>query len=172
MNTEENKLLHHPVVWIKLNPNLHQRDNKSQVTQACHSCLRLLSYDWAVEQRVGQHEEMSSTGEAVVPSAGGRLLISFNFAVLDLAPELNTCCALLCVFSPRVRMTAQRTTSTRTPSLSPWRWPPSTTPSWLCPEPEGSPTTSRRSPWRTNELHRTQGRRKQPREMTRVPRRS
>lgn len=53
--------------------------------------------------------------------------------------------------SPCARRTAQCTASTRTPSRSLWKWPPSTTPSWRCPEPGGSPTTSRPNPWRTNE---------------------
>lgn len=54
-------------------------------------------------------------------------------------------------------MTVQHTASTRTPSLWLWRWPRSTTPSWPCPEPEGFPATSRRSPWRTNEPHGSRG---------------
>lgn len=51
----------------------------------------------------------------------------------------------------RCRTTVRHTASTRTPSHWPWRWLPSTTPSWRCPEVGGSPVTSRQSPWRTSE---------------------
>ncbi|XP_028461043.1 homeobox-containing protein 1 isoform X2 [Perca flavescens] len=121
-----------------LQPHTHHYNihPKSKVDRACHAQLRLLSYDWTI-------------------AVWGRgLANSWSVGQHDGKTRKIKC-----------RRTARPTASTRTPSLWLWRWPPSTTPSWPCPGPEGCPATSRRSPWRTNELHRKSGRRQRKREM-------
>lgn len=131
---------------------------KSKASQACRAWLWLLNCYWTIaiwgrglvnSQLVDMIARTEQEDKIRVESpVHKRRITTPLLAVSSPDPGLPT-------FPLCLRTTAQRTASTRTPSLSLWRWPPSTTPSWPCPEPEGSPTTSRRSPWRTNELHRS-----------------